>query len=143
MPLIAPDIYAWRAILFFDTFKHVLLNNLVAFMNKDEWIVSELVKWIDGRIESVLTVDDIAKKSGYSKFFLYRKFYDFTGYQIGSYIKNKKLSRAKYLLLWTDEPVGSIALQLGFSSQQTFTRLFTKKFNIPPGKWRLIFKTDK
>ncbi|WP_336998258.1 helix-turn-helix domain-containing protein, partial [Leclercia sp. M50] len=36
----------------------------------------------------------------------------------------------------SDEKVYDICLRYGFDSQQTFTRVFTRTFNQPPGAYR-------
>ena len=36
----------------------------------------------------------------------------------------------------TDQRVYDICLKYGFDSQQTFTRVFTRTFNLPPGAYR-------
>ncbi|MHB5674555.1 helix-turn-helix domain-containing protein, partial [Klebsiella pneumoniae] len=36
----------------------------------------------------------------------------------------------------TDQRVYDICLKYGFDSQQTFTRVFTRTFNQPPGAYR-------
>ncbi|WP_139381260.1 helix-turn-helix domain-containing protein, partial [Salmonella enterica] len=41
-----------------------------------------------------------------------------------------------FLLLDTDQKVYDICLKYGFDSQQTFTRIFTRTFNLPPGAYR-------
>ncbi|EDV3152478.1 helix-turn-helix domain-containing protein, partial [Salmonella enterica subsp. enterica] len=47
-----------------------------------------------------------------------------------------KLKLAARDLRDTDQKVYDICLKYGFDSQQTFTRIFTRTFNLPPGAYR-------
>lgn len=54
----------------------------------------------------------------------------------GRYIRERKLLLAARDLRDTDQRVYDICLKYGFDSQQTFTRIFTRTFNLPPGAYR-------
>ena len=49
---------------------------------------------------------------------------------------SRKLLLAARDLRDTDQRVYDICLKYGFDSQQTFTRVFTRTFNQPPGAYR-------
>ena len=49
---------------------------------------------------------------------------------------SRKLLLAARDLRDTDQRVYDICLKYGFDSQQTFTRVFTRTFNLPPGAYR-------
>lgn len=102
-----------------------------------ENVISRLVLWIDSNIEHRLSVEDVAKKSGYSKWHLQRMFSDQTGKSLGKFIRDRKLSCVVEDLLVTDETILNLALKYGFDSQQSFTRTFTKKYGTPPHQYRL------
>ena len=55
---------------------------------------------------------------------------------LGRYIRERKLLLAARDLRDTDQRVYDICLKHGFDSQQTFTRVFTRTFNQPPGAYR-------
>lgn len=55
---------------------------------------------------------------------------------VGKYIKDAKLSLAAQDLINTNESVIDIAYKYGFDSQQSFTRAFSKKYKLPPLKYR-------
>tara|TARA_R110000823_G_scaffold305166_3_gene427075 strand:- start:248 stop:1000 length:753 start_codon:yes stop_codon:yes gene_type:complete len=59
----------------------------------------------------------------------FRKHLDKTPHQ---YINEVRLANARQLLLETDKPVGSIALETGFSDHSHFTRSFTRHFGETP-----------
>jgi AraC family multidrug resistance transcriptional activator len=55
---------------------------------------------------------------------------------LGRYIRERKLLLAARDLRESNERVYDICLRYGFDSQQTFTRIFTRAFNQPPGAYR-------
>ncbi len=96
----------------------------------------DLIDWIEKNLEGKLTIDDVSAKAGYSKWHLQRMFRDDTGFQLASYIRYRKLNKAALILKMTGIPAVEISELLGFSSQQTFTRAFTRHFGMAPGQYR-------
>jgi len=101
-------------------------------------IIKDLLSWLDSHLESPLTLDHVAAKSGYSKWHLQRMFKEVTGQAIGSYIRKRRLSKSAIALRLTGKSILEIALQYHFDSQQTFTRAFKKQFNQTPAYYRRI-----
>ncbi len=60
----------------------------------------------------------------------------YKGESLGRYVRERKLKLAARDLLDTDQKVYDICLKYGFDSQQTFTRIFTRTFNLPPCAYR-------
>ncbi|ARU93877.1 helix-turn-helix domain-containing protein [Tatumella citrea] len=96
----------------------------------------DLISWIDNHIESRLNLDLVAERAGYSKWHLQRMFKEHTGYALGEYIRKKKLEKSAARLTTTDEPILSVAISMGFDSQQSFNRSFKREFGMAPGTWR-------
>lgn len=94
-------------------------------------VIPHLLLWINSNIEHRLSIDDVAKKSGYSKWYLQRMFSDETGKSLGKFIRDRKLACIVEELLVTDESILNLALKYGFESQQSLTRTFTKKYGYP------------
>ena len=96
-------------------------------------VIDTIVEWIDDNLHQPLRIDDIARHAGYSKWHLQRLFLQYKGESLGRYIRERKLLLAARDLRDTDQRVYDICLKYGFDSQQTFTRVFTRTFNLPPG----------
>ncbi|ATM95635.1 putative right origin-binding protein [Yersinia frederiksenii] len=104
-------------------------------------IINSIMLWIDDNVDKPLKISDIAERAGYSKWHLQRVFHRMTEQTIASYIRNKKLESAAKDLITKNETIADIAYNYGYDSQQSFTRSFKKKYNIPPGCWRRHFNT--
>lgn len=99
-------------------------------------IIHDLLSWLDSHLDSPLSLDHVAAKSGYSKWHLQRMFKEITGQAIGAYIRKRRLSKAAIALRLTSRPILEIALHYHFDSQQTFTRAFKKQFLQTPAFYR-------
>lgn len=99
-------------------------------------IIHDLLDWLESHLDQPLALDNVAAKSGYSKWHLQRMFKEVTGKAIGSYIRARRLSKAAVALRLTSRPILDVALQYRFDSQQTFTRAFKKQFTQTPAFYR-------
>ncbi|SQI42737.1 Right origin-binding protein [Leminorella richardii] len=99
-------------------------------------IIHDLLDWLESHLDQPLALDNVAAKSGYSKWHLQRMFKEVTGQAIGSYIRARRLSKAAVALRLTSRPILDVALQYRFDSQQTFTRAFKKQFTQTPAFYR-------
>lgn len=100
-------------------------------------VISHIILWIDSNIEQRLSIDDVAKKSGYSKWHFQRMFSDETGQSLATFIRDRKLTYIVDELLFTNESIINLVIKYGFESQQSFTRTFSRKFGSPPHKFRI------
>lgn len=70
--------------------------------------------YIEAHVDESISISLLAKRLGYSDYYLSRKFKSETGDTIGDYIKFAKIERAKMLLATTQESIQSISDSLGF-----------------------------
>lgn len=106
-------------------------------------IIDEITQWIDSNLHKPLKIEEVAARAGYSKWHLQRIFVQVKRVSLGKYIRDKKLRLAAKDLTESNEPVMSIAFKYGFDSQQTFTRVFSKEYKLPPLRYRKSGKTKK
>ncbi len=99
-------------------------------------IIHSLTHWIDQNLDKALSIDDVAAKSGYSKWHLQRMFRSVTKQTLGGYIRERRLTLAAEALRQTQRPVFDIAMQYGYDSQQTFSRVFRRQFAQTPTAYR-------
>lgn len=99
-------------------------------------IIHTLTKWIDSHIDQPLNIDIVAKKSGYSKWYLQRMFRTVMCQTLGEYIRQRRLQMAAQELRTTKRPIFDIAMDYGYVSQQTFSRVFRRAFDRTPTDYR-------
>lgn len=93
-------------------------------------------QFIEEHFTENITLDDISKSIGYSKYHLNRIFLKSTGKTIYQYIKERRLFEAANQLLNTDKSIVEIALDVGYTSQQSFTLAFKSVFKCTPKVYR-------
>ena len=99
-------------------------------------LIYDLIEWIEKRLNFNISVDMVAKKSGYSKRYIQKIFKDTIGISIGEYIRIRRLTKSAMLVMFTKKKIEYISDELNFSSLQAFTRAFTSYFNCPPLSYR-------
>lgn len=83
-----------------------------------------------------LNVEDICKSIGISRVQLYRKVKALLGCSVSEYIINKRLKKAKYLLLNEDLSIAEITYKVGISSPTYFSTLFKAKYGCTPSEFK-------
>ena len=77
-------------------------------------IIQTLIEWIDEHIDQPLNIDIVARKSGYSKWYLQRMFRAVMHQTLGDYIRQRRLLLAAEALRTTQRPIFDIAMDFGF-----------------------------
>ena len=99
----------------------------------------KIIEQINTSYNSNLTVNELAKKSGYNCEYFSRAFKSTFGVSPQSYIINKRITVAKHLLLTTTLPVSSIAFKCGYPDPLYFTKAFIKNTGSSPTVFRERF----
>lgn len=99
-------------------------------------VVCSCVSFIEKNLKSKVAAEAVVNEAYYSYPHFYRIFMDIVGETITSYTRKRKLSCAANDLIVNQKPIVEIALDYGFSSQQTFNRAFTNMFKTSPQKYR-------
>jgi signal transduction histidine kinase/AraC-like DNA-binding protein len=81
-------------------------------------------------------VDDICRAIGISRVQLYRKVKALLGCSITDYILNRRLKKAKYLLLNENYSIAEITYMVGFSSPNYFSTVFKATYNCTPSEFK-------
>ena len=83
-----------------------------------------------------LSVQDVADAAGFSLDYFNRMFLTHTGFTVMAYVNYIRLKKALLLLQNTDKTLLEIALDIGYNSQEGFSKAFQKKYNITPSEYR-------
>ncbi|WP_058911493.1 helix-turn-helix domain-containing protein [Entomohabitans teleogrylli] len=100
-------------------------------------VVEQTLEWIEEHLCEKLTLDDLAKKTGYSKWHFQRLFHAQMSITAASYIRNARLLRSIHDLKYSSRSIVSIADKYGFSSQQSYTRTFKQVMRCTPSQCRI------
>jgi AraC-like DNA-binding protein len=94
------------------------------------------IEYLHSNLSSPVTLDDLCKITGLSKYYLIRLFQKHVGTTPGQYLQDQRLYFAAQLLRYSKKTVISIAFEAGFNSLSSFERAFRKKFGVTPTKYR-------
>ena len=98
--------------------------------------ISRAVHYIGEHYREKLTVGGVAQSVGVSPRHLNRLFQEQLGLCVSGYLTDVRISSAvDFMVLHPDYPLSQLALDMGFSSQQHFSKVFREKMGTPPGKY--------
>ena len=102
----------------------------------DDFVLNELMAWIDGHLRQKLSLDELAGRAHMSRALFTRRFRDATGLSAHQYLTRRRVEVAQSLLRDTDQDLAWIAQETGFSSQSHFTAWFREVTGATPGRYR-------
>ena len=124
-----------------------LIANLLFMLHKEkgeepasegmqEKNVRTVKNYIDHNYYKKITVADISEKFHLSKNYIRNLFVKYLGVSPKKYIQEKRMERAKTLLLETDISIATVALSVGYDDALLFSKMFSKQFSLSPQKYR-------
>lgn len=102
----------------------------------DKRTLEHFVEYIDEHLKIAPTLSDMALLGGMSPSHFARKFRLSTGLSFHRFVNRRRIYRSLGILLEDSTALAGIALDLGFSSQSHFTRLFSDLTGSTPAKFR-------
>ena len=119
-------------------------TSIAEHYDKTHKLTTKVRQMLSNTIEDIITqsayeipsVQKLLAETGYSYAYLCRLFKKAYGISPISYINLLRIERAKLLIEDTDLKISQIARQLGFESNEYFTRLFHKKTGLSPSEYR-------
>ena len=99
-------------------------------------LVNKALWYIETHIREPFSLDSVADHVGVSRFHLSRAFSASTGMTVMAYARARRMSEAAKVLSAGAPDILSVALSVGYSSHEAFTRAFADTFNLPPSSVR-------
>lgn len=100
---------------------------------------NEIINYMNHNYTDDLSVDDVAKRFGLSKYYFSRLFQQYTRYTFCDYLTFRRLKAAEQMMGDQALSITDIAFRAGFSNLSTFSRVFRKYKNCTPSEYRLIY----
>jgi AraC family transcriptional regulator len=98
--------------------------------------VQRMQDYIELHLDRHMTLEELARAAGYSPWHATRLFKELVGIRPSDYVRARRLSVAAMRLRDTRERVLDVALACGFDSHDGFTRAFSERFGLAPGRYR-------
>lgn len=101
----------------------------------ERYAVRKVREYMHANLQQNVALDDLAKLSGLSSYYLIRVFRAEMGLSPHAYLEQVRIHRAR-VMLKSGLPIASVAAALGFSDQSHLNRHFKKLTGITPGTYR-------
>lgn len=102
-----------------------------------QMLIFRVQSYIESHLDADLSLTTVSARYFVDKFYLSHQFTRYTGYSFKQFITSSRLSKAKDMLLHTDEEVRAIAQQVGYNSAAHFIRVFKDAEGVSPLQYRL------
>lgn len=94
------------------------------------------IDYIAQHFASDISVESLARACNLSISALERRFKKHLGKSPNQYLNQVRLDHARGLLKETDKPIGTIAMETGYSDHSYFTRIFIRHAGMTPSEYR-------
>src|SRR4029077_9570364 len=100
------------------------------------WQARRAAEMIRESLDGNIHLSDMARECGLSVSHFTRAFRKSFGMSPYRWLLERRIDRAKALLVTSDLAIADIAMRAGFSDQAAFTRAFVRIVGDSPGRWR-------
>lgn len=105
-------------------------------LDTEDALVRKICFVIEHHLHEKVTPTLIGERLSKSPAYLCNHFRRATGMTISDYVNQRKVDESRYLLLTTADSVTDIAIQMGFSSSNYYSEIFSKLMGIAPAQYR-------
>lgn len=100
------------------------------------WKLLRVCEFIERNLGDAITVADLANVATLSTGHFSRAFRETVGITPCAFVLERRIARAKTLMMFTQESLSSIAYACGLCDHSHFTRRFTQVVGLSPSRWR-------
>ncbi len=95
----------------------------------------QVIKYINDNIGTHLSLAQLARQCGYSKWYFCEMFRNFTGTTVVGYIRSRRMQLAAQDIL-AGQKAGQVAARYGYDTQAGFNKAFLKEFGCLPREYK-------
>lgn len=104
--------------------------------------IQYIINFLTENYREKITLEDVAKKFGFSRSYLDRLFKQIVGTSLIKYIQLIRLNFAYQLITETEKPIALIADECGFSNTKSMQKLFKQNYGMSPTNFRKNLKSQ-
>ena len=119
-----------------------MLDDFIDLVNETDSLlevsapVKQCIAFMKQHYAEPITLEQIAKMTGYTEYYITRKFQNEMGIKLLDYLKDIRLNYAKIWLTTTNRSIQDISDTLQFGTRNYFTKVFKERTGITPNEYR-------
>jgi AraC-like DNA-binding protein len=131
--------------IYFET-QGIILQLISRFLNSNRFRdknpnplpskILDAIRYIQVNLKENLTINFLAGRANLHQDYFSRLFLQYTGQRPLSYVHEKRIERAQYLLATTNLSYIEIAEKTGFENLSHFSKIFKKITSVTPGEYK-------
>ena len=102
--------------------------------------LQRVVEFIEANLQRDIALSDLVTAAGSSQFHFSRAFHCATGQSPYRYLIQRRIERARALLLTSAEPLDEVSTRCGFNSEHQFAVMFRRLAGMGPKRFRLLHR---
>lgn len=106
-------------------------------------VLVDVKKYLDEHFREKITLEDLSALFFIDKYYLSRRFKQYYGTTVNTYLQQAKITHAKHLLRFSNQSIESVAIDCGIDDANYFARLFKKIEGVSPGAFRKSWQGSK
>lgn len=109
-------------------------------VDQSQTVIDKVTDYIGGHLDEDITRESIGKIVFLNSDYLSRLFKKETGKSLCEYLLDKRMEKAKELLVKSDLPINMVALEVGYGNFAYFTKMFHKEAGVTPTEYRAEYR---
>ena len=120
-----------------NEFSNLLLSAGKGFRTQEDYLVEQAIRFIDEQLANpALDLERVSSSVDVSKSYFCRLFHKITNQNFSSYVRNRRVERAKELLTSSAMKTYEIAGAVGFTTPKYFSSVFKQVTGVTPSEYQ-------
>ncbi len=98
--------------------------------------INRTLVYIQNHVNETISLHDLQQVSHFSRYHFHRIFTAYTGETVNAYVRRLRIERASRQLLYSKDSVTQVALDAGFETPSSFSKVFKKITGCTPREFR-------
>lgn len=100
--------------------------------------IQRAIDYIERNLTNDVSLGSAAAAACWSPYHFMRTFHAITGCTVAEYVRERRMDLAAYRLVFGGERILDVAMDVGYETQEAFTRAFKRSYGSSPGRYRAV-----
>ena len=132
------DLFDWLE----EMSRSLIQNILTEKQDREEKPIRLAKQFINEHFSEPITLEAVSAHVGFNPAYLSTVFKKSCGQNFLDYLRDVRISNAKYLLQYTSMPIADVSANIGYTDTKYFTRIFREKTKLSPLEYRKLYGSE-